>query len=170
MNLRLVGRSALALIALLNCKSPPTSVGASRTPSPPARPAGAPDGDGPREPIVLQAFPEYDVSVVPPGITEEELLRRADAAVGAPVEAPLQLTGWQIPPDLGFVDAQPVETLRSHFDIALGESQLLHFSGASDAHFASAPFGRWISNTEMAEHIRALPHSANSGDVYAVVA
>lgn len=40
------------------------------------------------------------------------------------------------------------------FDIALGESQQLHF-------------GRWISKAEMAEHIRALPHEANSGDVYA---
>jgi FkbM family methyltransferase len=40
------------------------------------------------------------------------------------------------------------------FDIALGESQTLHF-------------GRWVSKDEMADHIRALPHSANSGDVYA---
>ncbi len=40
------------------------------------------------------------------------------------------------------------------FDIALGESQQL-------------TFGRWISKAEMADHIRALPHAANSGDVYA---
>lgn len=40
------------------------------------------------------------------------------------------------------------------FDIALGESQDLHF-------------GRWITKNEMVAHIRALPHSANSGDVYA---
>jgi FkbM family methyltransferase len=39
------------------------------------------------------------------------------------------------------------------FDIALGESQVL-------------AFGRWISKTEMAAHIAALPHAANSGDVY----
>ena len=42
------------------------------------------------------------------------------------------------------------------FDIALGESQLL-------------TFGRWVSKAEMADHIRALPHAANSGDVYARV-
>lgn len=40
------------------------------------------------------------------------------------------------------------------FDIALGESQQLTFA-------------RWITKDEMAAHIRALPHSANSGDVYA---
>lgn len=42
------------------------------------------------------------------------------------------------------------------FDIALGESQRL-------------TFGRFVSHDEMAAHIRALPHAANSGDVYAVV-
>jgi len=42
------------------------------------------------------------------------------------------------------------------FDIALGESQEL-------------TFGRWISRVEMAAHIAALPHTANSGDVYCVL-
>jgi FkbM family methyltransferase len=42
------------------------------------------------------------------------------------------------------------------FDIALGESQRL-------------TFGRWVRKAEMAEHIRSLPHAANSGDVYAVL-
>lgn len=42
------------------------------------------------------------------------------------------------------------------FDVALGESQVL-------------TFGRMISAAEMAAHIRALPHSANSGDIYAVL-
>ena len=41
------------------------------------------------------------------------------------------------------------------FDLALGESQQLQF-------------GRWITATEMQLHIEALPHEANSGDVYAV--
>ena len=40
------------------------------------------------------------------------------------------------------------------FDIALGESQKLHF-------------GRWVGRDEMRAHIAALPHEANSGDVYA---
>ena len=41
------------------------------------------------------------------------------------------------------------------FDVALGESQTLSF-------------GRWVTLTEMAAHIDALPHEANSGDIYAV--
>ena len=40
------------------------------------------------------------------------------------------------------------------FDVALGESQTL-------------TFGRLVSGREMAEHLMALPHDANSGDVYA---
>jgi FkbM family methyltransferase len=43
------------------------------------------------------------------------------------------------------------------FDLALGESQRLSF-------------GRWIDAAAMASHIAALPHAANSGDVYAVMA
>jgi FkbM family methyltransferase len=42
------------------------------------------------------------------------------------------------------------------FDVALGESQQLEF-------------GRWINLDEMSAHLRALPHEANSGDVYAVL-
>jgi hypothetical protein len=43
------------------------------------------------------------------------------------------------------------------FDVALGETQHL-------------TFGRWIEASEMAPHLAALPHAANSGDVYAVLA
>ena len=39
------------------------------------------------------------------------------------------------------------------FDVALGESQALTFN-------------RWISRADMAAHLEALPHAANSGDVY----
>ena len=42
------------------------------------------------------------------------------------------------------------------FDVALGESQVLSLS-------------RWIDADAMTAHIAALPHSANSGDVYAVL-
>ena len=42
------------------------------------------------------------------------------------------------------------------FDIALGESQRLTFK-------------RWVSRADMAAHIAALPHEANSGDVYCVL-
>lgn len=43
------------------------------------------------------------------------------------------------------------------FDVALGESQRLTFH-------------RWVPGAEMAAHIRALPHEANSGDIYCVAA
>jgi FkbM family methyltransferase len=42
------------------------------------------------------------------------------------------------------------------FDVALGESQQL-------------TFGRWLSRADMAAHLAALPHEANSGDVYCVL-
>jgi FkbM family methyltransferase len=42
------------------------------------------------------------------------------------------------------------------FDIALGESQTLTFE-------------RWVSKAEIAAHIAALPHAANSGDVYCLL-
>ncbi|MDX2288855.1 MAG: FkbM family methyltransferase [Hyphomicrobiaceae bacterium] len=44
------------------------------------------------------------------------------------------------------------------FDIALGESQEMTFGP-----------GRELDAAAMAGHIRALPHEANSGDVYAVI-
>ena len=45
---------------------------------------------------------------------------------------------------------------RYGFDVALGESQALTFN-------------RWVSRADMAAHIAALPHAANSGDVYCVL-
>ena len=42
------------------------------------------------------------------------------------------------------------------FDVALGEAQHLTFE-------------RWITSDEMKLHIEALPHDANSGDVYCVL-
>ena len=45
---------------------------------------------------------------------------------------------------------------RYGFDVALGESQVLTFN-------------RWVSSDAMAAHITALPHAANSGDVYCVL-
>jgi hypothetical protein len=42
------------------------------------------------------------------------------------------------------------------FDVALGESQTLTFN-------------RWTSKAHMAAHLAALPHEANSGDVYCVL-
>ena len=43
------------------------------------------------------------------------------------------------------------------FDVALGESQLLHFKTR-------------VSADRMRAHIDSLPHGANSGDVYAILA
>jgi len=45
---------------------------------------------------------------------------------------------------------------RFGFDVALGESQTLTFN-------------RWVSGEDMAGHLAALPHAANSGDVYCVL-
>ena len=45
---------------------------------------------------------------------------------------------------------------RYGFDVALGESQTLNFN-------------RWVSKADMGAHITALPHAANSGDVYCVL-
>jgi len=42
------------------------------------------------------------------------------------------------------------------FDVSLGEAQVLKF-------------GRWVDATEMQLHIQALPHEANSGDIYCVL-
>jgi FkbM family methyltransferase len=42
------------------------------------------------------------------------------------------------------------------FDLALGESQTLTFN-------------RWVSRAAMADHLAALPHAANSGDVYCLL-
>jgi len=42
------------------------------------------------------------------------------------------------------------------FDVALGETHRL-------------TFGRWVSQEEMADHLTALPHGANAGDVYCVL-
>jgi hypothetical protein len=56
--------------------------------------------------------------------------------------------------DVAFRCLERLDALgRYGFDIALGESQRL-------------AFGRWVSAPEMAAHIAALPHAANSGDVY----
>jgi FkbM family methyltransferase len=42
------------------------------------------------------------------------------------------------------------------FDVALGETQTLTFN-------------RWLSSADMTAHLLALPHAANSGDVYCVL-
>jgi FkbM family methyltransferase len=42
------------------------------------------------------------------------------------------------------------------FDVALGESQELTFD-------------KWISKADMSAHVAALPHEANSGDIYCVL-
>jgi FkbM family methyltransferase len=56
--------------------------------------------------------------------------------------------------EVGLVCLDRLASLGAYgFDVALGESQAL-------------TFGRWVSGPDMAAHIAALPHEANSGDVY----
>jgi len=59
--------------------------------------------------------------------------------------------------DVAFRSLDRLASLGAYgFDIAVGESQTLTFS-------------RWVSRADMAAHIAALPHAANSGDVYCVL-
>ena len=78
------------------------------------------------------------------------------AGLSAPVPA-LSFEFTTIQRDVAAACLARLAVLESYrFDLALGESQAL-------------TFGRWIGHDEMAAHIAALPHAANSGDVYAML-
>lgn len=80
----------------------------------------------------------------------------ADALAG--LSSPLPALSFEfttIQRDVAFVCLQRLERLGSYrFNLALGESQTMSFSQP-------------VSGADMAAHIAALPHEANSGDVYA---
>jgi FkbM family methyltransferase len=60
--------------------------------------------------------------------------------------------------DVAYACLDRIAALGSYgFDLALGES-------------AQLALGRWVTAEDMRRHIAALPHEANSGDVYAVIA
>lgn len=82
----------------------------------------------------------------------------ADVLAGLSTAVPaLSFEFTTIQRDVAYRCIEQLERLGDYgFDIALGESQKLNF-------------GRWISAGEMRAHIEALPHAANSGDVYAVL-
>jgi len=83
-----------------------------------------------------------------------------EAAVLAGLSRPLPALSFEfttIQRDVALVCLDRLASLGTYgFDVALGESQAL-------------TFGRWISRNDMAAHIAALPHAANSGDVYCVL-
>ena len=83
-----------------------------------------------------------------------------EAAVLAGLSQPLPALSFEfttIQRDVAFACLDRLASLGPYgFDVALGESQRLTFN-------------RWISGSEMAAHITALPHEANSGDVYCVL-
>ena len=76
------------------------------------------------------------------------------ASLSAPPPA-LSFEFTTIQRDVAFACLEILSAIgRYEFDVALGETQVLSF-------------GRGVTHAEMAAHIRGLPHSANSGDVYA---
>jgi len=83
-----------------------------------------------------------------------------EATVLAGLSRPLPALSFEfttIQRDVALACLDRLATLGSYgFDVALGESQVLTFN-------------RWISGDAMAAHIAALPHAANSGDVYCVL-
>jgi len=83
-----------------------------------------------------------------------------EATVLAGLSRPLPALSFEfttIQRDVALACLSRLATLGSYgFDVALGESQVLTFN-------------RWISGDAMAAHIAALPHAANSGDVYCVL-
>ena len=83
-----------------------------------------------------------------------------EAAVLAGLSQPLPALSFEfttIQRDVAFACLDRLASLGPYgFDVALGESQRLTFN-------------RWISKADMAAHIAALPHDANSGDIYCVL-
>jgi FkbM family methyltransferase len=83
-----------------------------------------------------------------------------EAAVLAGLSQPLAALSFEfttIQRDVAFACLDRLASLGPYgFDVALGESQRLTFN-------------RWISKADMAAHLAALPHIANSGDVYCVL-
>jgi FkbM family methyltransferase len=81
----------------------------------------------------------------------------ADVLAGLNLATPaLSFEFTTIQRDVAYACLARIATLGNYgFDVALGESQALML-------------GRWVTADEMRRHIAALPHEANSGDVYAV--
>ena len=77
------------------------------------------------------------------------------AGLSRPVKA-LSFEFTTIQRDVALACLTRLSALGSYgFDVALGESQ-------------SLAFNRWIAGDAMAAHVAALPHAANSGDIYCV--
>jgi FkbM family methyltransferase len=83
-----------------------------------------------------------------------------EAAVLAGLSQPLPALSFEfttIQRDVALACLDRLASLGNYaFDVALGESQRLTFN-------------RWIAKADMAAHLAALPHDANSGDVYCVL-
>ena len=116
---------------------------------------------------------EWDRTLVVPVTTLDELI----AAYGTPAFTKIDVEGFEagvlaglsqplaalsfefttIQRDIAFVCLDRLAGLGNYrFNVALGESQRLTFD-------------RWQTKSAMADVLNALPHEANSGDVYAVL-
>lgn len=96
----------------------------------------------------IPAFAKIDVEGF-----EEDVLK----GLSSPIPA-LSFEFTTIQRDVAFACLERLRTLgRYRFDVALGESQQM-------------TFGSPVSGPEMASYIASLPHSANSGDIYAILA
>ena len=94
-----------------------------------------------------------------PGLRQDRRRRLRGGRARRPV-APLPALSFEfttIQRDVALACLDRLASLGAYgFDVALGESQQL-------------TFGRWLGQADMAAHLSALPHEANSGDVYCVL-
>jgi FkbM family methyltransferase len=115
----------------------------------------------------------WDLTVSVPCLTLDGLIRAHgrpafakidvegfEAAVLAGLSTPLPALSFEFTTIARDVAGQCLDRLARlgpyRFDVALGESQAL-------------TFGTWVDGDTMNKHLAALPHEANSGDVYAVL-